>query len=201
MMVPKLSLLVSIVAAFWSFESAYGAIIVIPEVRCHEKAPDTCVGITTITTPPPPIIVCEDDDDPSTCTEELPEGAGFGFFFDFVDRLEEGNENSTEIEAALNGIMTGVFYPIVGGCRINIGDEQCSMCSTCKIGVKYDCTNIENGIKQKQRCTPVYGDDVPYFYPLEGGPNKKRIKATRPKTNKKTKKQQKKMKNGGKIEI
>jgi len=154
-------------AALLSFDSLFlgvdGATWTEFLVKCHKKAPELCVGLTYYTTPIPAAI-CDADNNCETVYM-----GGYGYNFNFVEGLEEGLDDGNQIDDALTGLSTNVHIDDDEiNCTVKIGDEECKKCSAKGCGdmeVKFDCTNLEKGIKSKRKCVSF----DPFLYPLEGG--------------------------------
>jgi len=134
-------------------------------VKCLPEDPDVCIG-ELFTATPSPAIMCKDPDTLATC--ETMYMGGYSWTYDFVEGLQEGTDDFDAIEAAKTGLSITIDVDDDATCKVLIGDETCSVCSTegCNSdsSIKYDCTNIDNGGESFDECASM--DDEPFIYPL-----------------------------------
>ncbi|VEU42066.1 unnamed protein product [Pseudo-nitzschia multistriata] len=139
-------------------------------VRCIPfQSPPVCVGVVYVSTPMP---------------MGFPNGTvtmvgGYLWAFDFVERLEEGEDDMGLLSDALTGSVLEVEIDDDGSCAITLvepGDEPngekvytaCNSCSTVSCSntdVAFDCSNLENGrISNPGECESPNAQ--PFFYPF-----------------------------------
>ena len=139
------------------------------------EEPSVCIG-ERMEVGPTPIVVCLDPTDPTSCkTQKV---GGYTYEYTFVEGLPEGTTDEVAIEKASTGSKITVyieddFSTRPESCNVAIGDRSCLKCSTewCNtqsasgfpVGIKYDCTNINNGIASMDTCVPL----EPFLYPFQ----------------------------------
>ncbi len=133
-------------------------------VTCHPESKEWCYGIKTVWTPSPALI-CPDPPSDETCAPTY-EG-GWGWSYEFVHSLEEGNTDPDIINNSLRGLtITVTLEDDETTCVVN-AKKDCDFCSAegCDgFGqIKYDCTNIPTGLSSLDECVSL---DEDFFLPF-----------------------------------
>ena len=130
-------------------------------VRCLERAPQICVGETTVQTP-----------NMYAYSNGTTVSSGKrSWEYEFVEGLVEGESYYYDRDI-LNKAKTGhyVYVEMENDqtvCGIFVDGELCQSCSTCgfdSFEVRYNCTNLENGGDSGENCVSVQS---PFLYPLD----------------------------------
>lgn len=171
---PKISIAVSAAAAlsFAPLHGVEGAVSRSMCVECLEEAWQVCVVETVVTTPSPGTF-CPDPNNLETCETNLL--GGWSWDFTILENLANGI--NTEIDMAMeDAIVDGFNVNVIVDedmvtCVVSVRGEECNMCSAegCAnaddwpTSIKYDCTNLQNGISSDGDCLSL---QEPFLYPL-----------------------------------
>jgi len=119
------------------------------EVACLPEAPEVCVDGLRWTSPSPGT-VCSDD---NSCTTSY--YGGYSWSYSFVDAIDN-SKTGLEVKVYIEDDLTT--------CKVSVGTETCKMCSAdgCEGGIKYDCTNLDNGRSSNGECESL----EPILYPF-----------------------------------
>lgn len=140
---------VVVVDGLYSFETT---------VQCLPESSEVCIGLAEVYGPSP----VYNDENGETKME-----GGYGWSWQFVDGLKEGENDEDTVVASLNGMTVDVIVDEDDACEILInGLETCRECAHDRENgmsrLEYDCTNVENGKKSPE----PYDVMVPFLYPF-----------------------------------
>lgn len=124
-------------------------------VKCLPESPEVCIGLEEKQGPFPMYL-----------NGERQMVGVHSWYWQFVEGLDEGVDDTDVIDEHLNGMKVKVVVNGEGECTIEINAEQCQECvlvdKLYMSTIQYDCTNVENG-----KMSPEPHDSmVPFLHPF-----------------------------------